>query len=79
MFPYSLVEAKRTYAYPIRVVITITSDNEDDNQDIEIWSGQQQDLFEKYPQRRKRAIEEIRATLARLQQQNPQHQRQPII
>ena len=68
MFPYSLVEAKRTYAYPIRVIITMTSDK-DPNQEIEIWSGQQQELFEKYPQRRKRAIQDIRDTLARLQEQ----------
>ena len=69
MFPYSLVEAKRTYAYPIRVIITMTSPD-DSSQEVEIWSGQQQDLFEKYPQRRQRTIQEIRETLAKLQQEH---------
>jgi hypothetical protein len=64
MFPYSLVEAKRTHAYPIRVIITTTING----REVEVWSGQQQNLFEKDRRRRQQTTEEIRASLVQFQQ-----------
>jgi len=50
----------RVDEYPIRV--TVSAQTDDDNQQ-EIWSGRQQDLFSKYAAKRKKAMAAIEANL----------------
>jgi len=64
IFPDSVIEAKRTDNYPIRVIITANVKGKN----WEIWSGRQQDLFQKYASKRKQAMANIQANLIDLQE-----------
>ena len=60
VFPSSQIIENRVDKYPIRVIVTAHS--EEDN-GLEIWSGRQQDLFSKYKSKRINAMKEINSSL----------------
>ncbi|OEU14375.1 hypothetical protein FRACYDRAFT_188136, partial [Fragilariopsis cylindrus CCMP1102] len=61
VFPSSQIIENRVNKYPIRVIITAHTSDDDDA--VEIWSGRQQDLFSKYKSKRINAMKEINASL----------------
>ena len=70
IYPDSKIETIRVDGGPLQLSIsvvffTISSSPENDNGVI-MWTSKQQDLFEKYPKRRRRAMASIRRALTSL-------------
>jgi hypothetical protein len=66
VFPSSQIIENRVDKYPIQVIVTahiILTNDVDDDDGVEIWSGRQQNLFSKYKSKRINAIKEINSSL----------------
>ena len=68
VFPQSSIKTNRVDKYPFRVTITLTIEASDGKpkQLREVWSGKQVNLYEKYPKRRRKAMNVIRLRLSEL-------------
>ena len=64
IFPQSAVKTIRVDKYPFRV--TITAEGGTSGKSHNVWSGKQVNLYEKYPKRRRKAMDIIRTKLADL-------------
>jgi hypothetical protein len=63
MFPGATIVGLRKRAYPIEVTVTAKVGHKE----VEIWHGQQENLFQKYSHRRANALYEIRENLTKFQ------------
>ncbi|EEC49288.1 predicted protein [Phaeodactylum tricornutum CCAP 1055/1] len=61
IFPGSQIVANRTDRYPIRVIVSV----EADGKSVEIWSGSQRDLFQKYRANREKSVQAIKNNLTK--------------
>lgn len=63
MFPKATIVGLRRRAFPIEVTVTAKVGQEV----VEIWHSQQEDLFQKYWQRRANSLYELRENLSKFQ------------
>jgi hypothetical protein len=68
VFPDSVIIPERNNAYPLKVVISVESEANGDKKIV--WSGKQQNLFEKYQNKRAKSMHRIKSRLADLRQQH---------
>ena len=68
VFPDCVIIPERTNAYPLKVVISVENGANGDKQIV--WSGKQQNLFEKYQNKRNKSMQRIKSKLADLRQQH---------
>jgi len=64
MFPDATIVGHRRKAFPIEVTVTVKLGEE---QEVQVWHGEQQDLFQKHRVRRANTLYAIRENLQKLQ------------
>lgn len=67
VFPDCEIVPERTNAYPLKVVIAVESPGEGEK--VIVWSGKQQNLFEKYQNKRSKCMQRIKSKLTGLREQ----------
>lgn len=65
VFPDCEIISERTNNYPIKVTIEVESDEEEGKKLV--WSGKQENLFEKYQNKRAKSMKRIKNKLVGLQ------------
>ena len=66
VFPDCEIISERTNAYPLKVIIEVESDEEEGKKIV--WSGKQQNLFEKYQNKRTKCMQRIKSKLTGLRE-----------
>jgi hypothetical protein len=74
IFPTAMILGHRKRQFPIQVSIKVEYAGQ---QEIEIWSGEQESLFSKYPRRRRETMSAIRKKLTNWQNEFSEHQNRP--
>ncbi|CAB9529341.1 expressed unknown protein [Seminavis robusta] len=67
VFPNSQIVSERTNSFPIKVIISVQDERDGDKKIV--WSGKQQNLFEKYQSKRTKCMQRIKSKLVDLQKQ----------